>query len=116
MQEENGSVILKKKGFFSMKKWIFILLAKTSFAALPPLAQSIREYEALLSDPKFYALLGSAERIRDILRTEHGFLVFTEHYVMKVDVLYGGRDQQLIGPIHFELEFEPPIELGVVKQ
>jgi hypothetical protein len=94
-----------------MKKWIFILLASTGFAALPPLAQGIREYEALLSDPKFYQFLGSAETIRDILRTDHGFLVFTEHYVMKVDVLYRGRDQRLIGPAQFELVFEEPIDL-----
>lgn len=94
-----------------MKKWIFILLAQAGFAALPPLAQSIREYEALFSNPKFYEFLGSAERIRDVLRTEHGFLVFTENYVMKVDVVYGGRDQRLIGPVQFELEFEQPIDL-----
>lgn len=94
-----------------MKKWVFILLAQASFAALPPLAQSTREFQALLSDAKFYDSLGSAERIRDILRTEHGFLVFTEHYVMRVDILYGGRDQRLIGPVHFELEFEQPIDL-----
>lgn len=94
-----------------MKKWIFILLASTSFAALPPLAQSVREFEALLSDAKFYDSLGSAEKIRDILRTESGFLVFSEHYVMRVDVKYGGREQRIIGPAHFELEFQQPIDL-----
>lgn len=95
-----------------MKKLIFFaLLASTTFAALPPLAQSMRELQALLSDERFYDSLGSAEMVKDIIRTENGFLVLTQHYAMKVDVKYGGGDKRVIGPVHFELQFQQPVDL-----
>lgn len=101
-----------------MKKLFFILIASASFAALPPLAQSTRELQAVLSNTQFYQNLGSAELIKDIIRTEQGFLVLTQNYAMRVDVKYGGRgDQKLAGPVPFELEFHAPIDLrtGEVK-
>lgn len=94
-----------------MKKLIFIFLASTTFAALPPLAQSTREMQALLADARFYDALGSAEQIKDIIRTEKGYLVLTQHYAMRVDIKYGGGDKKIIGPVHFELEFHDPIDL-----
>ena len=95
-----------------MKKLILILLASTTYAALPPLAQSTRELQTLLSDSQFYANLGSAELIKNIIRTETGYLILTQHYAMNVDVKYGGKgDPKLIGPIHFEFEFQQPIDL-----
>lgn len=100
-----------------MKKIFFVLLASTTFAALPPLAQSTRELQALLSDGKFYESLGSAEPIKDIIRTDKGYLVLTQNYAMRVDVKYGGGDRKIIGPVHFELEFNPPVDLrtGEIK-
>lgn len=94
-----------------MKKLIFIFLASTTFAALPPLAQSTRELQALLADTRLYESLGSAELIKDIIRTEKGYLVLTQNYAMRVDVKYGGGDRKVIGPIHFELEFQQPVDL-----
>ncbi len=94
-----------------MKKLIFIFLASTTFAALPPLAQSTREMQALLADTRFYDALGSAEQIKDIIRTDKGYLVLTQHYAMRVDIKYGGGDKKIIGPVHFELEFHDPIDL-----
>lgn len=94
-----------------MKRLFFVLLASTTFAALPPLAQSMRELQALLSDERFYDSLGSAEMVKDIIRTEEGFLVLTQHYAMKVDIKYGGGDKKIIGPIQFELDFQQPFDL-----
>ncbi len=94
-----------------MKKLIFIFLASSTFAVLPPLAQSTREVQALLADGRFYDALGSAEQIKEIIRTDKGYLVFTENYAMRVDIKYGGGDKKIMGPIHFELEFYKPIDL-----
>ncbi|MGB7978787.1 MAG: hypothetical protein WCF19_06485 [Chlamydiales bacterium] len=91
-----------------MKKWIFILLASTTFGALPPLAQSIRELQALLADGRFYDALGSAGRIQEIIRTEHGYLVITQRYTMEVDIKYG---RGVIGPVPFEFEFHEPVDV-----
>ncbi len=113
-QENNESDIVE----IDMKKLLFILLASTSFAALPPLAQSTRELQAVLSDNQFYQNLGGAELIKEIIRTEKGFLVLTQNYVMRVDVKYGSRgDQKMVGPVSFELEFHAPVDLrtGVAK-
>jgi len=95
-----------------MKKLFFTLLASsTAFSALPPLAQSTRELQALLADSRFYQSLGSSEMVKDIIRTESGYLVLTQNYAMKVDIKYGGGDKRVIGPIHFELEFQQPVNL-----
>jgi len=95
-----------------MKKMIFVLLASTTFAALPPLTQSTREMQSLLSDARFYDSLGSAEMIKDIIRTDSGYLVLTQHYAMRVEVKYGGaNDQKWAGPAQFQLEFHPPVDL-----
>jgi hypothetical protein len=101
-----------------MKKLLFIFFASVSFAALPPLAQSTREMQAVLSDSRFYDTLGSAEVIKELIRTEKGYLVLTQNYAMRVDVKYGGGDQRRIGPVHFELEFQQPVDLrtGQVKR
>lgn len=95
---------------------MFVLIASTTFAALPPLAQSTREMQALLSDGKFYESLGSAEQIKEIIRTDQGYLILTQNYVMRVDVKYGGGDRKIIGPIHFELEFNPPVNLTIAER
>ncbi|OGN56034.1 MAG: hypothetical protein A3D96_01685 [Chlamydiae bacterium RIFCSPHIGHO2_12_FULL_44_59] len=93
-------------------KWLFILFAATGFSLLPPLAQSIRELQALLSDARLYQSLGSAEVIQEITRVGDGYWLRTEHYAMKVLLKYGGREERMMGPIHFELEFQAPVELS----
>ena len=92
-----------------MKKLMFIFFASATFAALPPLAQGIRELQTLLADQRLYESLGSGEAIKEIIRTESGYLVVTRNYELQVDLKYGGGDRRLIGPIHFELEFKEPI-------
>ncbi len=87
----------------------FLSICTTGFAALPPMAQSAREMQAVLADPKLQEYLGSAEPIQEIKRTEEGYLVLTEHFVMKVDVVYSQAKRP--GPVPFELEFQRPVDL-----
>lgn len=91
-----------------MKKLFFIFLSSSAFAALPPLAQSTRELQTLLSDPRVYQSLGSAEIIQNITRTETGYLIVTQHYALPVDIKYGEGDRKIIGPQEFEFEFQEP--------
>ncbi len=90
-----------------MKNWIFLCLASTNFALLPPLAQSTAELKALLNDPRLYEFLGSAESIREIIRTERGYLVITANYMMQVNIEYE-RGVMKIGPAQFEFDFQIP--------
>ncbi len=91
-----------------MNKYIFVFLASAGFAALPPLAQSTREIQALLADDRFYNSLGSGERIQEIIRTENGYEVTTQHYTMQVEIRYIRGDQKICGPVKFEFEFYQP--------
>lgn len=75
-------------------------------AALPPLAQSIREIEAIIKDPQLYQLLDSAESIRDIKRTDGGYLVITAHQSLEVTITYLPSDRP--GPAKFALQFSSP--------
>lgn len=101
-----------------MKKLILIFLASTSFAALPPLYQSVREIQTLASHPRLAELLGSSEMITSITRTEKGYQVLTHNYVMEVDIHYGGGDRQFCGPAQFQFDFFEPVDIktGVVKR
>ena len=94
-----------------MKKYCLPLLlaAASLFGALPPLAQSSREIQALLSDSQMQTLLGGAEWVQEIVRTETGYVVMTQNYLLRVDVEYlrAGRP----GPVPFQLHFQDPIEL-----
>ena len=89
-----------------MKMIIAVLFAIGAHAALPPLAQSAREIQAILTDPKTYQILGSAEQIQEVRKTDTGYLVVTKNYQLQVDVRYGGGDR-IAGPVHFELEHLP---------
>lgn len=95
----------------NMKRLLLILFATTAFGALPPLAQGVREMQALLSDHRFYQALGSSEILKDVIRTDSGYLVLTQNYAMKVDVKYERRTDGVVGPVQFNLEFNPPVNL-----
>ena len=94
-----------------MKLFFLSLITSSLFGALPPLSQSLKETQALLADPRFYHSLGSAESIREIIRTESGFLVLTQHYALPVEVVHSPKDSKMVGPIPFELKFSDPIDL-----
>lgn len=99
-----------------MKKLFFVLLASTSFGLLPPLAQSTKELRALLEDPRLYESLGSAERIKEIVRIENGYLVITENYALQVDITYRKGETKQIGPAQFDFTFcHSPILTGGLR-
>ncbi len=86
-----------------------LLATQTVFAALPPLAQSEREIQAILNSQEGYRLLGGADPIEQILRVDKGYLVSTRHKEMKVDVNYVKTDK--IGPADFNLYFHKPVDV-----
>ena len=91
-----------------MKKMFFVFFASIGFAALPPLAQSTREIQALLSDAQFYQSFGSGEFIKEISRNEMGYLVVTQHYTMQVDIQYV-KNHGFAGPAQFVFSFHEPL-------
>jgi hypothetical protein len=78
--------------------------------ALPPLAQSTREIQAILSDKRTYESLGSAEQIQEVRKTETGYLITTRNYELQIDLHYQ-RGTKLAGPVPFELEYFPKFDL-----
>lgn len=85
-----------------------LLFGSTLFGALPPLAQSIREMQAILGDSQMQKLLGSGESIQEMIRIETGYAVITTRYILHVDVEY--QKPKFPGPIPFALHFYDPIE------
>lgn len=79
-------------------------------AALPPLYATLNEYKSLLNDQELADKLGSAESIRDIKRTESGFIVTGNRYSLHVDLIY--EPQNHPGPAKFHFVFH---ELQPVK-
>jgi len=72
-------------------------------AALPPFSQSVREIEAILSDPRLYQLLGGAEPIQEIQRGDAGYIVTTKNQTVEVVITYLPLDRP--GPAKFTLQF-----------
>jgi hypothetical protein len=89
-----------KRLFFLL---IFLFAFKTSYAALPPLYQSLKEINAILSDKRLSDELGSSQAITGIKRIKNGYLITTFKYQLKVDVIY--VPQKIMGPAKFELKF-----------
>lgn len=90
------------------KAAFLLLFGNMAFAALPPLAQSSREIQAILESPETYKLLGGVERIDQIVRCEKGYLVLTKHKELFIDICYLCTGK--IGPAEFELKFHEPVE------
>ena len=91
-----------------------IAVAHPMVAALPPGIQRTRELLALLQDPRLFDLLGSAEMIELIEKTEMGYLLYTDHFKLAVNVHYLPRTDRFAGPVKFALEFEQPVQRGDV--
>jgi hypothetical protein len=98
-----------------MKKWLFcaVLSYGALHAALPPFYQSLREMEAVLTDPRLHELLGSAEMIQQVSKTDEGYLVLTQNYLVRVDLRY--LPAKMLGPAHFELEFNNPVPAALSR-
>lgn len=98
-----------------MRKWFVMFSAglfAPLFSALPPLAQSAKEIEALVSDSRLQTSLGSSEGILEIMKTVDGYVVITPHYSLRVDLEYlpPGRP----GPIPFQFHFyEPAVRISM---
>jgi hypothetical protein len=88
---------------------VILLTSASTFAALPPLAESAREIQAILSAQEGYDLLGGADPIEQIIRTPSGYLIITSRKEMKVDVNYAQSGK--IGPAEFTLKFHPPVNI-----
>lgn len=73
------------------------------YSALPPLYQSLKEYEELLANPKLAEKLTSADYIQNIQRDESGFLIQTNKHTMRVDIIFDRQDMP--GPAKFHFVF-----------
>lgn len=82
-----------------------------SLAALPPYYQELREKERILGDDRVKELLEHQE-IRNIQKTEEGYLVFTERHCLKVKIIYLPQETQICGPTRFELDIQELIPIS----
>ena len=90
-------------------KILFLLsISSTCLAVLPPLYQSIEERKAILSSEELPKHLGSHEVIEDIVNVSGGYIIITNYSHLKVNVVY--IPTEMLGPAHFNLVFETPIE------
>lgn len=89
-------------------KITFLVLAVVSSyslqAALPPLWQSVQEFQGLLKDPQLGECVNSSDTILDIKKVSDGFVIMTRERKIKVRVesFSSGRP----GPIQFKYHFE----------
>ena len=89
-----------------MKKLLLLAIASLpsfSEAALPPLYQSLREYQALIEHPHLKEKLPSSQPILEIAREENSFTLSTPNYTLSVAIRYLPQAQP--GPAQFELLF-----------
>lgn len=99
-----------------MRLPITVFLTTLSFwylqlnAALPPLYESLTEYQAIVTSPELVEKLNSAEGIQNIKRTENGFIITTFRYTLQVDRVNEPLDQP--GPAKFHFIFH---ELETIK-
>jgi len=79
------------------------------FGALPPFAQSAKEISTLVMDSHLQELMGSAEVIREIMKTDSGYAVMTSTRFLKVDIEYQSAGRP--GPVPFVFHFGEPLDL-----
>lgn len=92
-----------------MRKWclyFLILISSSVYSALPPLVQSINEIKAILLDNRLSEIIPVAESIEKIIKIEHGYLLLTPKFGLKVNVNY--LPQEKPGPLRFNLHFQEP--------
>jgi hypothetical protein len=74
-------------------------------AALPPLAQSTREMQAILTAPEIVYLLHSGETIEALRRIEGGYLLETNEHLLEVHIEYLPQEHRIAGPRGYKIEF-----------
>lgn len=87
--------------------FISLFFSSSLFCALPPLAQSSKEIQELLADSRLYSLLKSSDIIKEVIRTEEGYVILTKDRLLRVDIEY--LPQSGPGPRKFEFHFHMPI-------
>lgn len=87
----------------------FFISSSALFAALPPLAQSSQELQALLADSELHTQLKNKEIIEAVIRVENGYVVMTQDTLLRVEVEY--LPQARPGPKAFRFHFYPPVRL-----
>ena len=89
VRNNNGETMKNlSKHLFLGAAIVFSAAAFHAEALLPPFFESLKEYSCLLNSPELSARLGSADMLRDIERTDTGFLITSLHHTLKVDVVY----------------------------
>ncbi len=92
----------------TMKKLLCILalIPTFAFAALPPLYQSVNEFQAILESKELSVYFPAGESIQDIRRmSEELFVVQSEQRKVYVEIHY--TPKQKVGPLQFQLVFRP---------
>ena len=87
-----------------------MIYASTVCGVLPPLAQSSRELQTILSDGRLLECLGSAGLLHNIVKTEEGYLIITRDHKLRVDVEY--LPTHRVGPAAFQLHFYEPVSVN----
>jgi hypothetical protein len=105
MQKKNIGVFMKYLA--GMAFLLSVFFTAEQHAALPPLYQSIREIDAVLSHEYLRSSEFTAEPILDVKKIENGYLVETAHYYLMADVIY--KETSHIGPMQFEVHFQPAV-------
>ena len=75
-----------------------------AFCALPPLPQSIREIDAILSHDFLKTEDMTPEMIWQIQKTEYGYVLETTHFIIPVEVCY--QPQNMPGPVPFNVTYD----------
>lgn len=83
---------------------LFACLTAFSFAALPPMPQSLREIKAILADDFLRQDDMTSETIWQIQKIDGGYLLETNHFVIPVQII--PLKQERIGPAPFEVHFD----------
>lgn len=81
----------------------FLLVSSTSYAALPPAWQGVKELQTILQDRTLSKYLESGDNIEGINRTENGWILSTNHGIIEIEVK--SLPQDIPGPEKFELNF-----------
>lgn len=85
---------------------ILLLTAQPAFGLLPPLFQSVREIEAIVSSEDLKVKIPPSQPIHALTKVEKGYILETQDYQMAIDVVY--KQQATPGPMQFELIFKEP--------
>lgn len=92
-----------------MKKIVILVLwSFGAFSALPPFFQSTSELNRIINDERVYEKLGSGQLIEEVRRTDSGWIILTQSYSLKIDVV--NIPSKLVGAHEFELVVNDPKE------